>query len=208
MATAMKETIGWKALTFRPRQEEDSAGLFALFNEDSFIPNASLREPFASVEEMLGWLNGISAAHRFEIVALLDGAVVGFAGLYVLGETQAHMGWLTLGVRDAYQHRGIGSILMRMMVATAEIFVGLMRLQLTVFTDNPAAIALYEKFGFEIEGRHPRFGRRGEAFVDAYTMARLFDGAETATIATLESHRFQRAIWSSADGGRWMPAKA
>ena len=34
-------------------------------------------------------------------------------------------------------------------------------------------IALYEKFGFEIEGTHRRYAFRDGAYVDAYTMARL-----------------------------------
>jgi putative acetyltransferase len=42
-----------------------------------------------------------------------------------------------------------------------------------VFGDNDPAIKLYRRFGFEIEGRHQDFVRRGENFVDGYTMARL-----------------------------------
>jgi putative acetyltransferase len=49
----------------------------------------------------------------------------------------------------------------------------LRRVQLTVFGDNGPAIKLYRRFGFEIEGRHRDFIRRGEGFVDGYTMARL-----------------------------------
>ena len=33
-------------------------------------------------------------------------------------------------------------------------------------------IALYEKFGFEGEGPHPRYAFRGGEYVDAYSMAR------------------------------------
>jgi putative acetyltransferase len=39
--------------------------------------------------------------------------------------------------------------------------------------DNAAGIALYEKFGFEIEGTHRRFAFRDGEYVDAYSMARL-----------------------------------
>ena len=36
-------------------------------------------------------------------------------------------------------------------------------------------IALYKKFGFEMEGTHRRYAFRDGGFVDAYFMARLKD---------------------------------
>ena len=36
-------------------------------------------------------------------------------------------------------------------------------------------IALYKKFGFEMEGTHCRYAFRDGGFVDAYFMARLKD---------------------------------
>jgi L-phenylalanine/L-methionine N-acetyltransferase len=38
---------------------------------------------------------------------------------------------------------------------------------------NAAGIALYEKFGFEIEGAHRRLAFRDGEYVDAYSMARI-----------------------------------
>jgi RimJ/RimL family protein N-acetyltransferase len=37
----------------------------------------------------------------------------------------------------------------------------------------PAGIALYEKFGYEIDGTHYRFAFRHGEYVDAYSMARI-----------------------------------
>ena len=38
---------------------------------------------------------------------------------------------------------------------------------------NARAIALYKKFGFEVEGKLKRYAFRDGAYVDAYAMARL-----------------------------------
>ena len=42
-----------------------------------------------------------------------------------------------------------------------------------MYTDNAAAVVLYEKFGFEIEGAHRRYAFRNGEYVDAYSMARI-----------------------------------
>lgn len=193
-------------LTFRSREAQDDCGLLELFNEERFLHDASAREPFASCEDMRIWLDGVAAAQKFEIVAVLQGEIVGFGGLYTLGDGQSHLGWLMLGVREAFQGRGIGSILLHMLVATAQVFVGLQRIQLTVFSDNEAAMGLYKKFGFEIEGRHRRFARRGADFVDAFTMALLFDDGEAAQpdAEALRRTRLAHAPWSPDHGGRWI----
>lgn len=55
----------------------------------------------------------------------------------------------------------------------------LLRLELTVFADNPAAIVLYGKFGFEIEGTHRAYALRDGRYVDVNTMARLHPNPPT-----------------------------
>ncbi|HEX4946421.1 MAG TPA: GNAT family N-acetyltransferase, partial [Blastocatellia bacterium] len=48
-----------------------------------------------------------------------------------------------------------------------------LRMELTVYTDNAAAIALYQKFGFEIEGTQRKAAFRDGVFVDTFLMARV-----------------------------------
>jgi putative acetyltransferase len=47
------------------------------------------------------------------------------------------------------------------------------RIELTVFTDNERAIALYRKHGFEIEGTHRAYALRAGVYSDTYSMARI-----------------------------------
>jgi len=193
---------------FRCRKAEDDRGLLDLFNEEGFRHGASAREPFSDCEDMRQWLEGIQATQRFEIVALWQGEIAGFGGLYVLGDGQSHSGWIILGVRERIQRCGIGSALMHLLTSTARVFVGLERLQLTVFSDNTAAIRLYRKFGFEIEGWHRNYARRGENFIDALTMARLFeaDGAIESDHDPLRRAKHLQQEWSADCGGRWIAA--
>ena len=62
---------------------------------------------------------------------------------------------------------------MSILVDYADHWAQVLRLELTVYSDNAPAIALYRKFGFEIEGTHRGFALRGGVFVDAHAMARL-----------------------------------
>ena len=57
-----------------------------------------------------------------------------------------------MGVHDAWQRQGVGTTLLAALVDAADNWMGLKRIELTVFSDNAAAIRLYEKFGFEPEG--------------------------------------------------------
>jgi putative acetyltransferase len=89
------------------------------------------------------------------LVASVAGEVVGNLGLRRLTRPRrAHVGQLDMGVRDDWQGKGVGSALMRAALDLADNWLGLRRLELNVHADNERAIALYRKFGFEIEGTH------------------------------------------------------
>ena len=47
------------------------------------------------------------------------------------------------------------------------------RIELEVYTDNVAGVALYTKYGFEIEGTCHRYAFRDGQYVDAHIMARI-----------------------------------
>ncbi|MCT7658088.1 ribosomal protein S18-alanine N-acetyltransferase [Mycobacterium deserti] len=93
--------------------------------------------------------------------------LVGYAGIARLGRTRPYEYEIhTVGVDPAYQGRGIG----RRMVASLLEYASGGAVFLEVRTDNEAAIALYESFGFVNVGLRKRYYRASGA--DAYTMRR------------------------------------
>ena len=54
---------------------------------------------------------------------------------------------------------------------------GVLRLELTVDTDNARALALYRKFGFQIEGTLRGYALGDGHYADVFTMARFHPDA-------------------------------
>ena len=63
--------------------------------------------------------------------------------------------------------------LLRAALDLADNWLNLSRIELTVYVDNDRAIRLYERTGFQVEGRHARYAFRDGVMVDTLAMARL-----------------------------------
>jgi putative acetyltransferase len=83
------------------------------------------------------------------------------------------VGSIGMSVRDDRQGRGVGGALLAAAIELADGWLNYQRLELTVYTDNLAAVHLYRKFGFSIEGTCRAYAFRDGTYVDAYQMARL-----------------------------------
>ena len=88
-----------------------------------------------------------------QFVAVDGGRVVGWCDVNPkTHETLRHSGVLGMGVAASHRRRGVGSALLGTTLEAAAA-KGLWRIELVVRADNAAAIALYERHGFELEGR-------------------------------------------------------
>ena len=106
-------------------------------------------------------------------VAEVDGSLVGYAS--VIGgrlRRTAHKASIVTGVLQSHVGRGIGSKMFETLIEWATISP-LHRLELTVMTHNSPAIALYQKFGFQIEGTKRHSLKVAGTYVDEYIMARV-----------------------------------
>ena len=108
------------------------------------------------------------------LVACIDEKIVGDLSLQVeASPRRSHVATFGISVAADAQGRGVGSALMREMINLCDNWMRIERIELTVFSDNPAALALYRKYGFEIEGTGKKFALRNGEYVDAYYMARM-----------------------------------
>jgi putative acetyltransferase len=133
----------------------------------------TLRTPFHAVAEIRRHLESPSGDGK-RLVADLHGQVIGDIGINPApNPRRRHVASIGMGVHDDFVGRGIGSALIKAALDVADNWLGLRRVELTVFTDNDSAIRLYEKHGFATEGLFKEFAFRDGRYVDAYSMARL-----------------------------------
>ena len=159
-------------LVVRRCEPEDYAAVYRVYSS----PNAmagTIGVPFSSPQEVREEL-ARDGDGSFPLVACAGEEVVGHLTLSVyMNPRTRHSGHFGIAVRDDWQGRGVGTALMEACLDLADNWLNLMRLDLRVYVDNAPAIALYEKFGFEIEGTHKIFAYRDGGYVDAHIMARL-----------------------------------
>lgn len=133
----------------------------------------TLQTPFTPVALREARFDATDPTNRM-LVAELGGRIVGMAGLH--RETHhrlSHAARIGMSVHDDFAGRGIGTALMSAVVELAERWWNIRRLELNVYADNTRAIALYERFGFQREGRFRDYAWRDGAYVDSLAMARL-----------------------------------
>jgi L-phenylalanine/L-methionine N-acetyltransferase len=156
-------------------QEPSDWEEIAMLMERPKVRWGTLRLPFTSKEQ---WRKRIE--NRSEdwtaIVAVLDGRVVGSAGISQQTGRRRHAAGLGMCVHDDFHRRGIGSAVIAALIDAADNWFDLKRLELTVYVDNAPAIALYRKFGFEVEGTRRADAFRDGEYVDSFEMARLRPG--------------------------------
>lgn len=114
-------------------------------------------------------------AGTYNLVAVVGGKVVGQLGLHTYANRprRRHAASIGMGVHDDWQGKGIGTALLGACVEMADKWLNIKRLELEVYTDNEAAIRLYERYGFEREGTLRQYAFRNGQYVDSYLMARL-----------------------------------
>lgn len=112
------------------------------------------------------------SGNEIEIVAVVDGALVGAAGLWCVRDRAKlrHRAGFGISIAEEYWGLGLGRALTEACIACAGV-AGYAQLELEVLADNERALALYKRAGFVEYGRNPRGIRlRGKGYCDLVLM--------------------------------------
>src|SRR5262245_48401914 len=155
----------------RKAEPSDAEAIWKCYTSPAVVRN-TLQLPYRSLESVRDYLTKRGEGDHI-LVAVVDAEVVGVIGLHTSSKPRViHRAEIGMMVRDDWQGKGVGTALMRAAIDLADKWLNLTRLELTVFTDNEPGIALYRKFGFEIEGTLRKYAFRDGEFADVYAMAR------------------------------------
>lgn len=164
------------ALVIRRVEPADAEAVARMMGDPTVYPGL-MQLPYPSVAAWAERLRTPPADNAVDLflVAERDGQAVGSAGLHPAAARlrRRHAAMLGISVIGAAQGQGVGSALMQALLDYADGWGQILRVELQVYADNARAIALYRKFGFELEGTHRAYAMRDGRYVDSLSMARL-----------------------------------
>ncbi len=158
-------------LVIRALHPDDIPGLTALLNLPG-VREGTLEMPYTTEDAVRARFLG-KPAEKVDLVALDAGALVGWGFLYRRSGRHAHQAEIGVSVHDDAWGRGIGRALFAALIDVADNWMGLLRVFLEVDTANTRAIAIYESFGFRIEGTLIGDTITDGVLIDTHIMSRL-----------------------------------
>ena len=150
-----------RTCTLRNGTAEDGQALLDIFNLTHAQTDYLLTYPEESThtaqEEAEFLKQKTESTDEIELLAEVDGAVVGSAGIGCVGrrEKTRHRARFGISVDKAYWGLGIGRALTEACVECAKN-AGYIQLELEAVAENQNALALYKSVGFAEYGRNPK----------------------------------------------------
>ncbi|WP_426577533.1 GNAT family N-acetyltransferase [Xenorhabdus stockiae] len=158
-------------IKIRSAETEDAEHFQRIFGHPD-VYFYTLQRPCPSLEMWRERLKNNREQGVFDFVAEIDSNVVGTLGLYSYpNPRRKHVISLGIGIDPDYSGRGIGSEMMAFAIDYVFNWLGCIRIDLEVFTDNEKAIALYTKFGFEMEGIQRKAALKQGRYCDVMDMS-------------------------------------
>lgn len=164
-----------------------------------------------TVENVINTIAAFKDGKGLYLVAESDGKIVGHAFLEPQHlESLRHVADLNIAVHLGWQHKGIGTKLLKHMIEWAKESGTLKKIQLNVRASNLAAISLYKKMSFEEEGRLKNRVKVKDGYVDDIIMgldlAKNLECHEDTLIRVMKKNDIEELVkafcfpWSSIQG--------
>ena len=141
--------------------EADGQAVWEIFNlthaQTDYLLSYPEENSYTPEQEARFLQEKTESADEIELLAEIDGNVVGAAGIERVGrkEKVRHRAEFGISVDEAYWGLGIGRGLTEACIECAKA-AGYAQLELDVVAENRNAVALYESVGFVEYGRNPR----------------------------------------------------
>ena len=157
-------------IQIRHLEATDSHDLFDIYHRPSILENTS-QKPYLSSDQV-DRLFGHS--DHFTLVADSSEKVVGHITLFMTTKVRdRHCAGLAIAIHPDVHGKGVGKALMQEAINQADNWLNLVRLELEVHADNHAAIALYERAGFQLEGTKRLSTFKNGKCIDMLLMSRI-----------------------------------
>ena len=150
-----------KEALLRNGDSADGLPVFETFNDTHAETDYLLSYPdensFDPEQEAKFLEEKTNSPDEIEIIAVVDGKVVGTAGIEAVGRKHKvrHRAELGIGILKEYWGLGLGKALTKACIQCAKE-AGYTQVELNVVAENEAAISLYQSLGFTEFGRNPR----------------------------------------------------
>lgn len=159
-------------MNIRPTRQEDAEALSMIRRQNGVRENvlALSSERYDVTKQFIGSLAGSG----YGFTAEEAGRVAGIAVIMLHKHPRrTHSATISIMVDAELHGRGIGTALMKKIVAAADNELGLHRLELCVLADNERAVKLYENFDFQTEATRKQACIKNGVFVDELFMGRI-----------------------------------
>lgn len=150
-----------RACVLRNGTAEDGQALLKIFNlthaQTDYLLTYPEEHSYTAEDEAEMLRRMTDSADEIELLAELDGEIVGSAGIGCVGrkEKTRHRAQFGISVDKAYWGLGIGRALTEGCIECART-AGYIQLELEAVAENKSALALYESVGFREYGRNPK----------------------------------------------------
>ena len=150
-----------RACILRNGTASDGQALLKIFNlthrQTDYLLTYPEEHSYTAEDEAELLRRQTDSVDEIELLAFVDGAIVGSAGVTCVGRKEKirHRAEFGISVDKAYWGLGIGRALTEACIECAKK-AGFAQLELEVVAENRSAIALYESVGFVEYGRNPK----------------------------------------------------